>query len=256
MEIFMENREWTELEEKEYYDQMHYIGFMLLFIAVALFFGIPLFICVYYDIMPRIKDLLVAAGGLCAIFIPLSIAETFAEIPVMGSSYYISLVTGNVLNLKLPASMNALKVADLRQGTPEADAVTGIGVAVSALTTTVMLAAGVLLLTPLQPFLESPAVEAAASHVLPALFGCLALGVLGNDVGGGVIIHKRLLGAIGPFVLCVILYLIMPELYNSIQGIIMIVCIPLVYKISKILYKKGVITVSMPGEEAEKQDME
>ena len=166
----------------------------------------------------------------------------------MGTSYYISLVTGNVLNLKLPASMNALKVADLRQGTPEADAVTGIGVAVSALTTTLMLAVGVLLLTPLQPFLESPVVESAATHVLPALFGCLALGVLGDDVGGGVIVHKRLLGAVGPFILCVILYLIMPELYNSIQGLIMIVCIPLVYKISKSLYKKGIITVTLPEE--------
>jgi len=244
----MENKNWIEAEEKEYYDQMHCIGFWLLFIAVVIFFGIPLLISVYYDIMPRFKDLLVAAGGLCAIFIPLSIAETFAEIPVMGSSYYISLVTGNVLNLKLPASMNAMKVADLRQGTPEADAVTGIGVAVSALTTMVMLAVGVLLLTPLQPFLQSPVVEAAASHVLPALFGCLALGVLGDDVGGGVIVHKRLLGAVVPFILCVILYLALPDLYNSVQGLIMIVCIPLVYKISKVLYKKGIITVTLPEE--------
>ena len=118
--------------------------------------------------------------------------------------------------------------------------------AVSALTTTVLLAVGVLLLTPLQPVLASPVVETAASHVLPALFGCLALGVLGDDVGGGVIVHKRLLGAVIPFVLCVVLYLAMPEMYNNVQGIIMIVCIPLVYKISKVLYKKGVSPVTMP----------
>ena len=62
------------------------------------------------------------------------------------------------------------------------------------------------------------------------------------------IVHKRLLGAVVPFILCVILYLALPDLYNSVQGLIMIVCIPLVYKISKVLYKKGIITVTLPEE--------
>ena len=169
----------------------------------------------------------------------------------MGSSYYISLVTGNVLNLKLPAAMNALKIANLRQGTPAADAVAGISVAVSALVTTLMLVVGVLLLTPLQPFLSSPVVSTAATYVLPALFGCLFLGMMSDDVGGGVVIHKRLLAAIVPFILCIILYLIIPDLYEALEGIIMILCIPMVYLISKKLYKKGVITVDMPEEATE-----
>lgn len=201
--------------------------------------------------MPKLKDLLIAAGGLCAIFVPLGIAESFAEVPVMGSSYYISLVTGNVLNLKLPAAMNALKIADVRQGTPIADAVAGISVAVSALTTTVMLGIGVVLLTPLRPVLESPVVSTAATYVLPALFGCLFLGMISDDVGGGVIIHKRLLAAVIPFALCIVLYIIMPDLYEALEGIIMILCIPMVYFISKKMYKKGIITVDMPEEAAE-----
>lgn len=239
------------VEEKAYYDQMHRIGFVVLAIAILVFFSIPLVISIYYGVMPKLKDLLIAAGGLCAIFVPLGIAESFAEVPVMGSSYYISLVTGNVLNLKLPAAMNALKIADVRQGTPIADAVAGISVAVSALTTTVMLGIGVVLLTPLRPVLESPVVSTAATYVLPALFGCLFLGMISDDVGGGVIIHKRLLAAVIPFALCIVLYIIMPDLYEALEGIIMILCIPMVYFISKKMYKKGVITVDMPEEAAE-----
>ena len=238
------------IDEKTYYDQMHRIGFCVLGIAIIIFFAIPTIISVYFNVIPKFSDLLIAAGGLCAIFVPLGIAESFVEVPVMGSSYYISLVTGNVLNLKLPAAMNALKIANLRQGTPAADAVAGISVAVSALVTTLMLVVGVLLLTPLQPFLSSPVVSTAATYVLPALFGCLFLGMMSDDVGGGVVIHKRLLAAIVPFVVCIVLYLIIPELYEALEGIIMILCIPMVYLISKRLYKKGVITVDMPEEAA------
>lgn len=241
----MENNELKQIDEKAYYDQMHKIGFIVLGIAILIFFAIPTIISIHFDVVPEFGDLLIAAGGLCAIFVPLGIAESFAEVPVMGTSYYLSLVTGNVLNLKLPAAINALKVADVRQGTPAADAVAGVGVAVSSLVTTVMLILGVILLTPLQSILSSPAVSTAANYVLPALFGCLMLGMVSDDVGGGIVIHKRLLAAVIPFVFCVILYLIIPDLYDALVGVIMIVCIPLIYVISKHLYRKGIITVDI-----------
>ena len=234
------------VDEKTYYDQMHRIGFCVLGIAIIIFFAIPTIISVYFNVIPKFSDLLIAAGGLCAIFVPLGIAESFVEVPVMGSSYYISLVTGNVLNLKLPAAMNALKIANLRQGTPAADAVAGISVAVSALVTTLMLVVGVLLLTPLQPFLSSPVVSTAATYVLPALFGCLFLGMMSDDVGGGVLVHKRLLALAIPFVVCVAIYILIPDLYETFEGFVIILCIPAIYFFTKKLYKKGVITVELP----------
>ena len=54
--------------------------------------------------------------------------------------------------------------------------------------------------------------------------------------------------AAGILTVYAVIIMIAPELYNSIQGLIMIVCIPLVYKISKSLYKKGIITVTLPEE--------
>ena len=47
----------------EYYERMHKIGNRLMICALLLFFAIPLIISGYYDIMPKISDLLVAAGG-------------------------------------------------------------------------------------------------------------------------------------------------------------------------------------------------
>lgn len=183
------------------------------------------------------------------IFLPMGVAEVIAEVPVMGTSYYIASTTGNILNLKLPAAMNAQKVANVKPGTEEADAVTGIAVAVSSLVTIVLLAVGVLLLTPLKPFLASEVVSTAANYVLPALFGCMVLGNFSKDVGGGVRIHGRMLANIIPIIIGMILYFfVMPESYESWEGVIAVVFIPIIYFSCKYLYQKGKIVVEMPEE--------
>lgn len=245
----MKKEKNNALYANAYYNKMHRIGTWILVFAIVMFFMIPTIICLYYGIMPKLGDLLIAAGGLCAVFIPVGIAESFAEIPVMGSSYYISLVTGNVLNLKLPAAINALKVADLKQGTEKADAVAGLAVAVSSVVTLIMLLLGVLLLVPLTPLLSSPVVSTASSYVLPSLFGCMCLSFISDDVGGGVKVHHRLRACFVPFIGCIVLYLLMPDLYGGLEGIIMMICIPVVYLFTKSMYKKGKITVDMPAPE-------
>lgn len=229
-----------------YYSKMHRLGLITTIVSLILFVSVPVIICIVYDIMPSVKNVVVAAGSLAAIFIPLSIAEIFAEVPVMGSSYYLACVTGNILNLKLPAAMNALKVADARQGTEKGDAVIGLAIAASSLVTIVMLALGVFLLVPIKPFLESEAVTTAVTYVLPALFGCMVLTMFSKDVGGGVTIHGRLKAAVLPTAVCAILFFfVIPDLYESIEGIIMVACIPIVWFITKRMYKKGKIRVDL-----------
>lgn len=161
---------------------------------------------------------------------------------------WITVVTGNILNLKLPASLNALKVANVKAGTPQADAITGLAVAVSSIVTLVLLAIGALLLTPLQPLFSSPAVTVAAGNILPALFGCLAIGAFSKDLGG-VTAKGRMYAILPAFAVCIIAYLLVPDLYNLAQGVAMIICIALIYLLTKLLYKKGVIKVFLPGEQ-------
>ena len=237
-----------------YYNKMHKIGIWITVISLALFCGVPLIICLVYDIMPTFSEVMLAAGGLCAIFIPTGLAEMFAEVPVMGSSYYVSNVTGNILNLKLPAALNALKVVDVKAGTAMSDAITGLAVSVSSLVTLVLLAIGAALLTPLQPLLSRPEAAVAAGNVLPALFGCLMLGSLSNDLGSGVTSKNRLLAAVLPYIICIVLFMAIPDVYSLWQGFVMILCIPVVYILTKVLYKKGIIKVFLPGEKEGKAD--
>ena len=53
-----------------------------------------------------------------------------------------------------------------------------------------------------------------------------------------------------PFIIAAALYLyIIPQYYELYQGFIIIGCIPLLYIITKMMYKKGVITVEMKEDE-------
>lgn len=244
-------KEKKVVETTPYYEKMHRIGFWMTVGALIIFFGIPVVVCLVYDIMPSIGDVLVASGALILVFVPIGVAEMFPEVPVMGSSYYIATITGNIMNLKLPAAINALKVADVKQGTEKADAIVGVAVAVSSLVTIIFLAIGVLLLVPLKPLLQSPVVTTAASYCLPALFGCMILGMLSRDVGGGVRITGRLKAAILPFIFFLALYLVLGSTYESIQGILMLICIPILWVITKRMYKKGKIIVELPEEQEE-----
>ncbi len=235
-----------------YYKKVHRMGMLMTVAAMIVFFGVPFIACTIFDIMPTMKEVFMVAGGICLIFIPMSFAEIIAETPVMGSSSYIASITGNITNIKLPACLNAIKIADVESGTSEADAISGIAVCVSSLVTMGMIAIGVLLLTPLEPLLTSPVVETAANYVLPALFGCIILTSFGEHVGGGVVIHGRLKTMILPVIIAAALYFfIVPDIYEDYQGFIAIGLLIIIYATSKIMYKKGSVVVEMPEDKAE-----
>ena len=61
-----------------------------------------------------------------------------------------------------------------KSGTAENEIISTLSIATSSLVTIVVLALGVLLLIPLQPFLQSPALQPAFDNVVPALFGAMA----------------------------------------------------------------------------------
>ncbi len=246
-----------------YYKKIHRMGMWMTVAAMIVFFGVPFVACLIFDIMPTMGEVFMVAGGICLIFIPMSFAEIIAETPVMGSSNYIASITGNITNIKLPACLNAIKVANVKSGTSEADAVCGVAVCVTSLVTMLMLAIGALLLVPLNPILTSGVVSTAADYVLPALFGCIILGSFGEHIGGGVVIHGRLKTMILPVIIAAALYFfIIPEQYENYQGFIAIGLLVIIYATSNIMYKKGMVVVELPedtedeAESAKSEDIE
>ena len=159
------------------------------------------------------------------------IIETFTYVPMLGAGgSYLAFVTGNITNLKAPAAMNALELMGADVKTEEGEIISTIAIAVSSIVTTLIIVLGVVLIVPLTPVLNSPALAPAFDQILPALFGGL----------GVVYIARNWKIAVAPVALMLILFILIPGL-GSYVGILVPVGVLVALGVARILYKKGVL---------------
>ena len=220
--------------------------FMVLFIAYMLV--IPFIVCTVYDCMPSFKMCLPGLIAITAIMGPASIAEVGSYTPILGSSTYLTFASGNVMNLKIPCIINAQQIAKVEPNTVEGDAVALIATAVSSAVTIIILAIGVVLLSFIKPVLENPYVVTASDYLLPALFGCMALGLLSSG-NGKTKVKNHLLPALVPALLVTALT-VLGIGSTGLAGILIVVMIPVTILCARILWKKGIVKV-VPVEQKE-----
>lgn len=157
--------------------------------------------------------------------------ETFTYVPMLGAGgSYLAFVTGNITNLKAPAALNALELVGADIKTEEGEIVSTIAIAVSSIVTTLIIIIGVILITPLTPVLNSPALAPAFDQILPALFGGL----------GVVFISKNWKIAVAPVLLMLVLFIAIPAL-SGLVSIMVPVGVLFSLGVSRILYKKNLL---------------
>ena len=166
-------------KEYNYFDRVHRWGIIWDIGAILMLACIPLSICVYYDVWPEANALLSIMPKLMALYWLTAIVEVITYVPLLGpGGAYLSFVTGNISNLKLPCGLKAMDQAKVRANTEEGEVITTISIAVSAIVTTVIIAVGVLAFGPYLGALTDGALAPAFNYVLPALFGSLAAGYI------------------------------------------------------------------------------
>ena len=135
-----------------------------------------------------------------------SVVEFLVYTPMLGAGGgYLAFITGNLINMKIPCAMNAKDMAGTKSGTTENEIISTLSIASSSLTTIVILALGVLLLVPLQPILQSPALQPAFSNVVPALFGAMAYQYFRKDIKLAMV----------PLILMSVLFILVPALISQ-----------------------------------------
>lgn len=201
-----------------------------------------LFVMVILILFPVAVALIFNAGvdwrgfiqGLIAtapMFWAVGIIETFTYVPMLGAGgSYLAFVTGNITNLKAPAALNALELAQADIKTEEGEIVSTVAIATSSIVTTLIIVLGVILITPLTPVLNSPVLAPAFDQILPALFGGL----------GVVYIARNWKIAIAPVLLMLILFIAIPSL-GSLVSIMVPVGVVFTLIVSRILYKKNLL---------------
>ena len=160
-----------------------------------------------------------------------ALIETFTYVPMLGAGgSYLAFVTGNIANLKVPAALNALELVSADIKTEEGEIVSTIAIGVSSIVTTLIIVLGVVLIAPLTPVLNSPALAPAFDQILPALFGALGI----------VYISRNWKIAVAPMLLMLTLFIAIPAL-GPLVSIMVPVGVLFTLAVSRILYKKGLL---------------
>ena len=190
----------------------------------------PLALALIFKAAPDWHGLLLGLVATAPMYWAVGIIETFTYIPMLGAGgSYLSFVTGNISNLKLPVALNALEQAGVKASSEEGEVVSTIAIAVSSIVTTAIIVAGVLLIRPLTPLLNAPVLAPAFAQILPALFGGL----------GVVFISKNWKIAVAPVILMLLLFIFVPALNAGTVGIMVPAGVLFTLGVSRILYKKN-----------------
>lgn len=164
---------------RTYIDLTHMWGRIFSVTALCVLIAVPAAICVHYNAWPEFGQVLKGLLKVIPIFWTTAILEITVYSPMLGTgATYLSFVTGNITNLKLPCVLNARELAKTKQGTEADEVISTIATATSSITTTVILAVGVLALSPILPKITAKGsfFAPAFNQVLPALFGALGAG--------------------------------------------------------------------------------
>ena len=160
------------------------------------------------------------------------VIETITYVPMLGAGgSYLSFVTGNISNLKLPCALNALEQNEVSASSEEGEVISTIAIATSSIVTTVIIIIGVILIVPLTPVLSAPVLQPAFDQMLPALFGGL----------GVAFVSKNWKIAVAPIVLMLILFIFVPALNSGTVGIMVPVSAIFTIITARIMYKKGML---------------
>ena len=219
-------------KHRSYIESVHHYGRTWGIIVGAVLLSFPIVLSVIFKTMPDYEILLKGILATAPMYWAVGIIEIFTYVPMLGAGgTYLSFVTGNISNLKLPCAIDAMERAGVKASSEEGEVISTIAIAVSSIVTTLIILIGVICIVPLTPVLESPILEPAFDMILPALFGGLAV----------VFISKNLKLSIAPIILMLALFIFVPALNASTVGIMVPVGVLFTVAVARILYKKGVL---------------
>ncbi|MBR7111779.1 MAG: hypothetical protein IKC75_02500 [Clostridia bacterium] len=215
-----------------YMDSVHRDGRIWSFSIMALMLLYPIALMVLFGAVPDGKGLLMGLIATAPMYWAVAVVETFTFIPMLGAGgSYISFISGNISNLKLPCALSAMEQMGVKANSEEGEVVSTIAIAVSSIVTTVIIILGVILIVPLTPILNAPVLAPAFAQILPALFGGL----------GVVFISRNVKIAVAPIALMMILFVFVPALDSGMVGIMVPVGVLLTLIEARVMYKKNML---------------
>ena len=215
-----------------YMDSVHHYGRIWGIIVGVVLLLFPIALSLIFGVFPNWSVLLKGVIATAPMYWAVGIVEIFTYVPMLGAGgTYLSFITGNISNLKLPCAIDAMERAGVKASDEEGEVISTIAIAASSIVTTLIIILGVICIVPLTPVLEAPILAPAFDMILPALFGGLAV----------VFISKNLKLSIAPVILMLVLFIFIPALNAGTVGIMVPVGVIVTVIYARILYKKGAL---------------
>ena len=219
-------------KEYSYIDSVHRDGRIWNIGVMILLLLFPVSVALIFGAAPDWKALAMGLIATAPMYWAVGAIETVTFTPMLGAGgAYLSFVTGNISNLKLPCAINALEQNEVSINSEEGEIISTIAIATSSIVTTLIVILGVILIVPLTPILESPVLEPAFAQMLPALFGGL----------GVAFVSKNWKIAVAPVLLMLVLFIFVPAMNAGTVGIMVPVSVVFTIAVSRILFKRGVL---------------
>ena len=215
---------------QEHNDQMHSIGRLFTLIALGLIMLVPILYFIQAKTLPNWKVFVAALPGVVGAYFIVGFIEAISYAPLLGTGgQYLSFITGNVSNLKLPCAINAQNIAKTQTGSEEQEIVTTISIAVSSIVTTLIILIGLIPLVIFQNQIVDT-LKPVSPYIIPAIFGGLMIACMA----------KYAKVALIPFVICIVICIVTEALHLGLGQTVMILVGMIVSGVfTAILYKKG-----------------
>ncbi|EJA6690018.1 hypothetical protein MWV57_001067 [Clostridioides difficile] len=209
-----------------------YLPFMIRYGRLTLSLGIiaalvpGIILSFGFGIMPPISALLASTMAIVSMSAPNYIIEPISYSPILGiPGTYMSFLSGNISNMRLPCSIAAQKAAEVESGTEEGSIISTIGIAVSILVNISILTIGVILGGSVLSKIPAEVVE-KLNLILPALFG---------SVFGQVFLQDKKLGLVA--IVISVLTIILSKQGIIPQSLVVLICVFGTILIARAMYK-------------------
>lgn len=215
-----------------YIDSVHRSGTIWNISVMLLLLAFPLTVAALFGAAPDWGALVVGLIATAPMYWAVGVIETVTFVPMLGAGgSYLSFVTGNISNLKLPCAINALEQNNVSANSEEGEIISTIAIATSSIVTTVIIILRRDSHCPPDPRSGSAGAGTGLCPVLPALFGGL----------GVAFVSRNWKIAVAPVVLMLILFIFVPALNAGTVGIMVPVSVLFTIAVSRLLYKRGVL---------------
>jgi hypothetical protein len=166
----LDNREFNEIWNKPVIK----IGMITVLTGTFMSFLPCFYLYFAHGIIPNIPTILKGWGMIASLFGALYIVEPISYYSVLGlAGTYLSFLSGNISNVRLPCAAMALEATETKPATKEAEVVSTLGITGSIITNLVAVTLAAFIGTALIKILPPVIADAFKNYTVPAIFGAV-----------------------------------------------------------------------------------